>query len=78
MGHTTWMGERTEAKPAIQLARFLKLQGLVGTGGEAKILIQRGDVRVNGAIETRRGRQLHPGDQVELAGRQLVVPPWSR
>ena len=44
------MGERTEAKPAIQLARFLKLQGLVGTGGEAKILIQRGDVRVNGAI----------------------------
>ncbi len=63
--------------PTIQLAQFLKLQGLVGTGGEAKVLIQRGDVRVNGAIETRRGRQLHPGDQVELAGSTLVVPTES-
>ncbi|MEB3259691.1 MAG: RNA-binding S4 domain-containing protein [Cyanobacteriota bacterium] len=69
------MGERTEATSTIQLARFLKLQGLVGTGGEAKILIQRGDVWVNGAIETRRGRQLHPGDRVRLAGREWVVPP---
>lgn len=71
------MGERNEATPTIQLARFLKFQGLVSTGGEAKILIQRGDVRVNGAIETRRGRQLQPGDQVQLAGRELVVPPWT-
>lgn len=71
------MGERTEAKGTIQLAHFLKLQGLVSTGGEAKILIQRGDVRVNGAIETRRGRQLQPGDQVHLDGRVLVVPPWN-
>jgi ribosome-associated protein len=68
------MGERTNATATIQLARFLKLQGLVGTGGEAKILIQRGDVSVNGAIETRRGRQLHPGDRVRLAGRDWVVP----
>ncbi|MEB3335322.1 MAG: RNA-binding S4 domain-containing protein [Cyanobacteriota bacterium] len=68
------MGERNDARPTIQLAQFLKVQGLVGTGGEAKILIQRGDVRVNGQVETRRGRQLRPGDQVELAGRRLVVP----
>jgi ribosome-associated protein len=61
----------------IQLAQFLKRQGLVGTGGEAKVLIQRGDVRVNGAIETRRGRQLQPGDQVELAGSVRVVPSES-
>jgi ribosome-associated protein len=65
------------AGSTIQLAQFLKLQGLVGTGGEAKVLIQRGDVRVNGAIETRRGRQLHPGDQVELAGSLRVVPTES-
>ncbi|MFY7695854.1 MAG: RNA-binding S4 domain-containing protein [Cyanobium sp.] len=64
-----------DAGSTIQLAQFLKLQGLVGTGGEAKILIQRGDVRVNGAIETRRGRRLHPGDAVELAGSMRVVPP---
>ncbi|MFN6337859.1 MAG: RNA-binding S4 domain-containing protein [Cyanobacteriota bacterium] len=63
------------AQPTLQLAQFLKLQGLVSTGGEAKILIQRGDVRVNGTIETRRGRQLQPGDQVELAGSLRTVPP---
>jgi ribosome-associated protein len=63
-----------EAHPTIQLAQFLKLLGWVGTGGEAKLLIQRGDVRVNGAIETRRGRQLQPGDVVELAGRRQAVP----
>jgi ribosome-associated protein len=68
------MGERKDATTTIQLARFLKLQGLVSTGGEAKILIQRGDVRVNDTIETRRGRQLLPGDRVQLAGREWVVP----
>ncbi|MFN9644201.1 MAG: RNA-binding S4 domain-containing protein [Cyanobacteriota bacterium] len=70
------MGERTNAT-TIQLARFLKLQGVVSTGGEAKILIQRGDVRVNDSVETRRGRQLHPGDRVRLAGREWVVPSWT-
>jgi ribosome-associated protein len=68
------MERPSNAESTIQLAQFLKLQGLVGSGGEAKILIQRGDVRVNGAIETRRGRRLRPGDQVELAGSLLVVP----
>jgi ribosome-associated protein len=66
-----------KAGTTIQLAQFLKLQGLVSTGGEAKVFIQRGDVRVNGDIETRRARQLHPGDQVELAGAVRVVPPES-
>ena len=69
------MPEHKLAKATIGLAQFLKMHGVVGTGGEAKILIQRGDVRVNGAIELRRGRQLHPGDLVELAGWQHVVPP---
>ena len=71
------MGERPDATATIELARFLKLQGLVSTGGEAKILIQRGDVRVNGVIETRRSRQLHPGDRVQLAGQDWVVPPLA-
>ena len=67
----------SDAESTIQLAQFLKLQGLVGTGGEAKVLVQRGDVRVNGTIETRRGRRLRPGDQVELAGSIRVVPSKS-
>ena len=60
------------------LDRYLKFQGLVATGGEAKLRIQRGDVRVNGLIETRRGRQLAVGDAVSMDGRELVVVPLRR
>jgi ribosome-associated protein len=56
----------------LKLDQFLKFHGLVATGGEAKLRIQRGDVRVNGAIERRRGRQLAPGDAVSLDGRELL------
>ena len=57
----------------MKLDQFLKFQGCVGTGGEAKLRIQRGDVQVNGAIERRRGRQLMPGDQVVIDGRAMQV-----
>ena len=43
------------------------------TGGEAKQRIQMGDVRVNGTVETRRGRQLIAGDRVVLDGEESVV-----
>lgn len=59
----------------VKLDQFLKFQGLAATGGEAKLRIQRGDVRVNGVIETRRGRQLAPGDAVGIDGRELLVMP---
>jgi ribosome-associated protein len=59
----------------IRLDQFLKWEGLVSTGGEAKLRIQRGEVRVNGFQETQRGRKLRPGDRIELAGRLSVVPP---
>jgi ribosome-associated protein len=52
----------------IRLGQLLKASGLVATGGEAKMLLLDGQVAVNGEIETRRGRQLHPGDVVTLAG----------
>ncbi|NDF61542.1 MAG: RNA-binding S4 domain-containing protein [Synechococcaceae bacterium WBB_3_034] len=57
----------------MRLDQFLKWQALVGTGGEAKMRIQGGEVRVNGFQETRRGRKLKPGDRVELAGQTVVV-----
>ena len=57
----------------MKLEQFLKWKGLVSTGGEAKQRIQRGDVRVNGVIETRRGRQLASGDAVEIDGREWLV-----
>jgi ribosome-associated protein len=57
----------------IRLGQFLKLADLIDTGGEAKILIASGDVTVNGETDTRRGRQLHPGDVVEVQGRSARV-----
>lgn len=57
----------------IRLGQLLKLAGLVDNGGEAKARIQDGEVRVNGKVETRRGRQLQQHDRVEFAGRQVEV-----
>ena len=58
----------------ITLDQFLKQVGIVGSGGQAKILIQDGEVRLNGVVETRRGKKLVPGDIVEIGNERLVVP----
>ncbi|HLS89500.1 MAG TPA: RNA-binding S4 domain-containing protein [Sphingobacteriaceae bacterium] len=60
----------------IKLSAFLKLAGVVGTGGEAGLLVAEGAVLVNGTPEYRRGRGLQAGDVVTVAdrGRWLVVP----
>ncbi|MGA5299067.1 RNA-binding S4 domain-containing protein [Nucisporomicrobium flavum] len=57
----------------IRLGQFLKLADLIDTGGEAKVLIAAGDVTVNGEVDIRRGRQLHPGDVVAVRGRAVRV-----
>ena len=59
--------------PTIKLDQFLKLTGAVETGGQAKLLIQGGDVQVNNEVETRRGRKLKPGDVVVLDGESFLV-----
>ena len=46
----------------IKLGQAMKLAGLVGDGVQAKMVIQDGLVQVNGEVDTRRGRKLHPGD----------------
>ena len=51
----------------IRLGELLKLAGVVGTGGEAKVLLASEEVRVNGEPESRRGRKLRAGDVVEVA-----------
>ena len=50
----------------IRLGEFLKLADLVDVGSDAKFLLAEGDVRVNGEVETRRGRQLVAGDVVTV------------
>ena len=59
--------------PPITLDQFLKQSGIVESGGHAKILIQGGEVLLNGVVEIRRGKKLVPGDVVELFGERLVV-----
>jgi ribosome-associated protein len=57
----------------IRLGQFLKLAGLTDAGGDAKVLIALGEVSVNGAVETRRGRQLGPGDIVTVGPERVRV-----
>ncbi len=58
---------------SIQLDQFLKLNDIVSTGGQAKLLIQRGEVKLNGVIETRRKKKLYDGDIIELFEQSWVV-----
>ncbi|HIX05062.1 MAG TPA: RNA-binding S4 domain-containing protein [Candidatus Fournierella pullicola] len=57
----------------IKLDSLLKLAGLVETGGEAKLLIQNGQVQVNGEACTMRGKKLRAGDTVTLDGRTVAI-----
>ncbi|MDX2216750.1 MAG: RNA-binding S4 domain-containing protein [Oculatellaceae cyanobacterium bins.114] len=61
------------SKPTIKLDQFLKWVGVTSTGGQAKLLIQSGEVQVNGEVETRRGRQLVAGDRVSVMGETFEV-----
>jgi ribosome-associated protein len=57
----------------ITLDALLKATGLASSGGEAKVLIAEGSVRVNGEVDTRRGRKLRAGDLVQLGAGQVRV-----
>ncbi|MCK9927702.1 RNA-binding S4 domain-containing protein [Frankia sp. Mgl5] len=57
----------------IRLGQFLKLADVVEVGSAVKAVLASGSVSVNGEVETRRGRQLRPGDEVTLPGEQLRV-----
>jgi ribosome-associated protein len=57
----------------IRLGQLLKLAGVVDSGAEIKTVLASDEVLVNAEPETRRGRQLHPGDVVSVAGEALTV-----
>ena len=57
----------------VALYKILKFEGLVTTGGEAKLLIGDGQVTVNGEIDTRRRRKMVSGDIIEFRGEQLQL-----
>jgi ribosome-associated protein len=57
----------------IRLGQLLKLAGLADSGAEARTLVQEGAVRVDGEVETRRGRQLRRGAVVEVSREAVRV-----
>lgn len=59
----------------ITLGQFVKLAGLAATGGDAKVLVVGGQVRVNGEVDTRRGRKLAFGDVVGVGDERATVTP---
>lgn len=57
----------------IKLGQALKLAGLTGSGVESKEVILDGLVKVNGEVDTRRGRKVYEGDVIEFEGKQILV-----
>ena len=62
-----------DADPKLCLDHFLKMNSIAETGGQAKVMVQSGQVKVNGIVETRRRRKLVLGDVVEMSGGKWVV-----
>ena len=71
--------KKSEPLPLVISTEFIKLEAamkfasLTGTGGEAKELIQDGQVTVNGEVCTMRGRKLRPGDVFAYGGQQFII-----
>jgi ribosome-associated protein len=63
----------TTNSKTITLSQFLKFIGIADTGGQAKMMIQSGEVLVNGTVDTRRGRQLVTGDRVTVGSQTFKV-----
>ena len=61
----------------IKLGQALKAANLVESGGEAKMVIQDGEVMVNGVVETQRGKKLYDGDVVLFDGETIYIVKQS-
>lgn len=57
----------------IKLDSLLKLAGMVSTGGIAKMVIQNGEVKLNGEVCLQRGKKIRPGDKVEYMEKTLII-----
>ena len=57
----------------ITLGQLLKAENLVEDGAMAKQVIQEGMAKVNGEVDTRRGKKLYPGDVVEFEGNEIKI-----
>ncbi len=78
MFSVTLMEEIAIRGEVIRLGQLLKLAGVIGSGAEAKALLADGVVQVNGEVEQRRGRQLHPEDVVFVGDLVIRVTAAAR
>jgi ribosome-associated protein len=60
-------------KEPVELYKILKFEGLVASGGEAKMVISGGYVLVNGDVETRKRKKIVSGDTIEFAGQTIRI-----
>mgnify|MGYP001954881984 FL=1 len=60
-------------KTPVELFKILKFEGMASTGGEAKMLIGNGQVKVNGAIEIRKRKKIVADDVIEFGSEKFVV-----
>ena len=66
--------EKIKIKEAfIKLDSLLKFADMASTGGHAKIMIQNGEVKVNGEVCLMRGKKIHPGDTVKTQEKEIIV-----
>lgn len=65
------MSDFAAGERGIRLGQLLKVMGIAKSGGAARALLESGEVRVNGEVETRRGRQLTVGDTVEYGPERI-------
>lgn len=69
MSHT----EIPIADESIRLGQLLKFASVVEDGADARAVVEAGEVSVNGEVDTRRGRQVRPGDTVTYAGETFAI-----
>lgn len=69
MSHT----EIPIAGESIRLGQLLKFASVVEDGADARAVVEAGEVSVNGEVDTRRGRQVRPGDTVTYAGETFAI-----
>lgn len=69
-----YFDDRPPRTGVFRLEQYMKAFNIAASGGQAKVLIQSGQVRVNGRVETRRKRQLQAGDKIQFLGETWLVP----
>ena len=67
------MKEVEVSQEPVELYKILKFEGMVPSGGEAKLVVGEGMVKVNGKVETRKRKKIMSGDTIEFAGEQIKI-----